>query len=237
MTELGRSYPAAHWEAAKWTAVLAMTLNHATWHAGSPWAEWGVLVGRLSLPVFSLLVVFRMEEFTRARAERYLGGLLVSGLLAQPVYARLFYGGYLWHLNAMFTLACGVGLVVLTAEMGVWLAVLAAGALVAYGATSLEGGAWMPIAMWASWLWMRSRPGSAAMPLAGMALAAFFMNGGNWMDWTKPSLLPLAAGLGTVVVFGVAPGFSHRLPRLPRWVFYAYYPFHLAVIWGVERLA
>ena len=234
MRGLGRPYPAAHWEAAKWTAVLAMTLNHATWHIGSPWTEWGALVGRLSLPVFSLLVVFRMGEFTRARAERYLGGLLLSGLLAQPVYAQLFYGGYLWHLNAMFTLACGVGLVVLTAEMVVWLAVLVAGALVGYGAASLEGGAWMPIAMWASWLWMRSRPGSGAVPLAGVALAAFFMNGGGWV---MPSWLSLAAVLGTVVVFGVAPGFSHWLPRLPRWVFYAYYPFHLVVIWGVERLA
>ena len=203
-----------------------MLINHVGLALPAPWPALGETLGRVSLPVFSLLIVFNLQTHTQQRASRYLEWLLFWALLTQPVYALLIANWQLGRGNALFTLACGACLIYLTHTGGLLLAGLAAGMVVS-AAHWIDGGAWMPLAQWLAWVWMQKRPALPAVAIGLVAAAAFGMNlpPAAWVS--GPALVAL---LGTPLLWLASPHWSSHLPRLPRLAFYAFYPLHLAVI-------
>ena len=213
------------WEFAKWLALLCMLANHVALALLPPWHDLGSLIGRVSLPVFALLIVLRLRIDTEARALRYLKRLAIWGLIAQPVYQWLLYDGSPGRLNVLFTLMMGVGLIYLAQVATLRLALLAAG-LVMLGTFWLDGGAWMPLAQLAAWLLLSrspSRPWPAMLLMSAMAAAMnIHPEYGPWHVLIAALAIPLTVFL--------SPRLSARLPRMPGLMFYGFYPAHLAII-------
>ena len=195
------------WEAAKWLAVLCMVANHSALALGMPWQDWGILMGRVSLPTFALIIVLRLESDTEARATRYLGHLLLWALIAQPVYALLFNHGYLWRLNALFTLACGVTLIFVARRFG-WMAALAASAVVVTQSPWLEGGGvdttgaigrvgfGAPVARGCSW--RRGRCSRCSSRIRGQCTGVRVVEsaGNRGGLWNRGAVCPVAPAIG-----------------------------------------
>ncbi len=214
------------WEFAKWLALLAMLANHVALAMPSPWYEAGILIGRISMPIFALIIAYRLTANTEARAVRYLKKLLIWGLIAQPMYSLLLYDNGIGRLNALFTLAIGVCLIYLAQVVNFRLAAILAG-LVIIGSPWLDGGAWMPIAQLCGWYWLTRHPDRVWPSAALMAVMAAAMNIHPEMSYLHCLVAFMAIPLAIL-----APAqFSSKLPRMPGVVFYSFYPTHLAVIY------
>jgi hypothetical protein len=203
-----------------------MALNHLGLALPALWPTIGVAFGRVSLPIFALLIVFHLQRDTEARAGRYLGLLLFWGLLTQPVYALLIANWQSSRGNAMLTLASGVCLIYLARIHGIVLAGLAT-AIVIGGSVWLDGGAWMPVVQLLAWYLLTRSPGNQALALALVAVVAFAMNVPAQQWVSIPALVGL---LGTPLLVLASPHLSGYLPRLPQLAFYSFYPLHLAAI-------
>jgi hypothetical protein len=221
-----RPLSAAGLEAAKLAALALMTVNHAFLGLADPWAHLAFLTGRPCVALFSTIMVLRLAEGDDARTVRALGRLFVWGAVAQPVYWLLSRNLGL-RLDILFSLAAGVGLIWLLQTRRPILALLAAAAL-APAAPWLDGGALTPLAMAGGWLLLRRRPDRPWPAIALIVAASVAHNLIATPDFWPGAVAVLAAPAILVV--------AARLPlgvRLPGWVFYAYYPAHLAAIWLV----
>lgn len=205
-----------------------MVANHALLFVPAL-AGIGVAVGRLCFPVFVTLIAATLAApGTRPRAERQLARLVGWGLLAQIPYAALFAAGT--SLNALFTLALGVALVLLHVALGPALVVGALGLLVALDPV-LDGGLWVPTTLYGAW-WCLAREPRAFVPVViGVALAMVAMN--LKFAGLAPAIAVLA--LLAVPLLLASPRLG-RLPRLPGWTFYALYAGHLGVLWLLFRV-
>lgn len=222
----GAGFANSPWEGAKWMAVACMALNHVGLMWASPWQDCAFIAGRVSLPVFSLLVVYHLRHETEAKASRYLLRLLIWALVAQPIYAMLFSFGAWGRLNALATLASGVCLIYLADRLGPVAAAMGAWLVYEQGGW-LEGGAWMPLGQLVAWYALRYSARAWPLCVWWIAVLAFGM---NWQAMDGVTPMAWAAVVLTSLAMGVSPGISSRLPRLPGWLFYAFYPCHLAVI-------
>lgn len=207
---------------AKWSAVALMAANHLCLALPAPWPTVGHAVGRPCLALFAVVLASRLAERPEQRVRAAAVRLLVWGVVAQLPYLLLV-GGVALRLNVLFTLAMGVG--------GFWLwrdkrfAWLAAAALGAAAINPwLDGGALGAAAVsMAAALTERGRRTEAGLAAATLVAAANLL--------ADPSRAWAAAA-----VFAALPilWLSQRLPRAPRlpgWLFYAFYPAHLALIW------
>jgi hypothetical protein len=206
--------------------MLLMAANHVALAMPEPWLGLGVLLGRASLPLFVAIIVLRLSCATTGRARRYLGRLVLWGLIAQPVYQMLLAGQPEMRLNVLFTLAAGVSLIYLSEE-GLWLLAAAVAGVYLTGDRYLDGGAWMAVALWLAWLVTHGHAGRQWLSVSLVALAALLSTGlRSHLSWGHA----LFAGLAPLLAFHVLFRLSPKLPRLPGWLFYAFYPAHLAVI-------
>jgi hypothetical protein len=217
-------------EFAKWVAVLCMVVDHVALAGHSPWRPTGMILGQVSMPLFSILIVMRLRQATGARARRYLWRLLMWGVLTQPVFFLLTSGWGVFRLNALFTLAGGVLLIYLASTKRVWLAVAVAGGLIA-GTSWLDWGAWMPIAQVLAWLALWRWPLRPWLAIGIVASAGEIMNQHFAGQFQLPMLFPTFAILWALLV---SPNISASMPKLPGWAFYGFYPFHLGVIWTLH---
>ena len=126
---------------------------------------------------------------------------------------------YKRQLNVLFTLLALTATLYLV-ERGTLAGYAGAVGVFLVGGSSVEF--WWPalafgLAVW----WYCKRPNWIPLALATASLAALaVINGNHWALATLPLLL-------------LATRLDLNLPRV-RWVFYAYYPVHLAAIWLIR---
>jgi hypothetical protein len=207
-------------EPAKWVAVVSMTIDHAGKIVVPELYAETHLLGRLAMPLFAFIVGARLA-LSPGLASRYLRSLVPWAIASQPVYVVV---GHDWsELNVLATLALGVvatwGVEALRAGRrgpGVW---AIAGALLASPFVEFGplGVALVPASAWLA----RHRVARAAWACGALGLVANLHG--------EPPLLRLG-DVSAVLASAVAVASLHapwRLPRLPKHLFYAWYPAHL----------
>ena len=189
--------------------------------------------GRIAFPLFCFVLACHLVR--GADAPRYARGLLLIGIVTQPVFAAAFQVEF---ANVLFTLAAGAVLAAALLKQGGWRAhlALAAGTAVVF--------AWQA----------RARTG-VDFGLAGMLLPAalaLVLTGARWHvvwaavllfclnAWARrgpdetwiggASLDALFAGLGGLAAIGLALLFRGKPRFLPRYALYMFYPGHLLAL-------
>jgi hypothetical protein len=209
----------------KIVAMVLMAIDHVGWAFSRDPALWRAL-GRGAFPLFAALLVVGMRR-TRD-PHRYLMRLAVFALVSQYPFALCFEG-----LNIGFTLAVG-GLALYAGEdflernrqagrplkgwLG-WVVLMTAASLVA-GPLRMDYGSMGILAMA---ILQRSPTAWVGIPLM-MGWTALF----GWLNqWWAASWGALV--VGAVLLLGWwLRGWRRRF--LPRWIVYAFYPVHLAII-------
>ncbi len=209
----------------KVVAMVLMVIDHVAWAFSRHPDLWRAL-GRGSFPLFATLLVVGMRRTRNPR--RYLMRLTLFALVSQFPFALCFSG-----LNIGFTLAIG-GLALYFGEnilerdrqagrplhgwLG-WAATMGAAGMVA----SLLRTDYRGMGIFAMALLQRSPTPQVGIPLLMGWMAVF-----GWLRhwWAACWGVPV---VGAVLLLGWAlRGWKRRF--LPRWIVYAFYPVHLAII-------
>lgn len=228
-TDTGSPWPAftltdGALESLKWTAVMAMTADHANKFLLHSAVEPLFDIGRLSMPLFAIVLginLARPNALAMGVYRRTAWRLGAFGLLASLPFTLL--GGAIvqgWPLNVMFTLlvACAV---IASIDRGGIARLVAAPLLFIVGGALVEFW-WPAVALSvAAWLTARGHRMLPAALWAGGFAGLQFINGNGWAVASLPIIALTAL---------VAP----RTPRLGRYFFYAYYPAHLGALWTLK---
>jgi hypothetical protein len=208
-------------EASKWLAVLLMVLSHLGIGVGGDTVWPAFWIGRVCAPIFCFVMVARLSEKPEERSLRYLARLLAWGIPAQvPFY--LWLGQFGFHLNELVMWALGVVAIWLwTKDHRLFAILFAACLLIAAGLSRLELVA-APIMLTAYVLYQRSPSLAILATSAGYAAGQLYHR--------PQDLLAPALCLLTPVVVALCGLPSARPVRLPGWLFYAFYPVHIALI-------
>lgn len=218
-------------EALKWIGLAAMLGDHVNKALFADQLPALDEIGRIAFPLFALVFGYNLARDQASGApthmqwnqtyRRSLWRLLLFGVLAFPFSVLAFERWDLLPVNILFTLAVGMGLVWCIRRNDL------AGALI--GSVLFLGGGllvefnWpgllLIVACWASF----ARPGIAVWvgALVSLALLAA-VNGNLHAMWAVP-------------VAWIVSRFDVDLPR-NRWLFYAFYPAHLAVLAALRHL-
>jgi hypothetical protein len=205
-------------EVLKWLALLLMTLDHVNTFLYD--RDFPVLyrMGRVAMPLFGFVLAYKLARsgtLANGAYGRVMKRLAVFGLLASPMYVAMVG----WQpLNIMFTLLVAVAVMYLIEKGGRWRVVSATVLFFACGA--YVDFSWFGVLhCLAAWCYCK-RPDWPALSAWVAATAALYtVNGNLWALAALPVIL-------------VASRIDVRMPR-HRFVFYAYYPAHLAVLWGL----
>lgn len=211
-------------EALKYAALLCMLGDHVNlvlFGRDLPLLD---ELGRAAFPLFACVFgcnLARPDPAWTSTYRRILRRLLLFGLISMPFSVLAFDRWDLLPLNILFSFAAGLGLVwclrrndPVSALVGSVL-FLGAGLLVEFYWPGLV----LVVAAWACF----AHPGVATQVFALVAASALWFVNGNFY-----------ALLAYPVVAAVAR-WSPRLPR-NRWLFYAFYPAHLAVLAALRYL-
>ena len=203
-------------EVLKLAGLVAMVADHANKYALQGAYPMMEHIGRLSFPLFALVIATNLRWNT-ADPQRYFLRLAVWGMVSQIIYT--------WatgraDLNILLTLAIGVQLVLAvealrqhSSVVGVlWLIVV----IVATLSCDYRLTGPLLVALFHEWF---ARPGPYTALLAILGVAAL-----------NASLLFAPAALASLLVAGAVAWWRPSLPRLTRYWFYPFYPTHLAVI-------
>lgn len=201
------------------------------------------VIGRLAMPIFCYCIAVGCA-YSR-NVWKYMLRLFILGVLVQPLYAEamkkvalnafnwagdfyrldLIYSHYFGvKLNILFTLGFGVMLLGCIRARAYVLAALAALVIMRFEGSFDYG--WKAIALMALFYAFLDNP------LASFAAVFAFM-----LYWGMPSLFrsgPLSTGnLQTYALFALPLIYAplKRRLKLPKWLFYAYYPAHLLLIY------
>ena len=214
----------------KLIAMVTMTIDHIGCFL-FPSVLWLRLVGRLAMPIYAYFIAEGCR-YTRNIA-KYLATIAVTALLCQVVS---FFVGSLYQC-ILVTFSLSVGLIVLikqakkcrsplwwlllaTAIGVVWFVTESLPRLLAGTGFDVDYGFWgvmLPVILWL----MPTKP----LKLLAAAGILFLINGAN--------ILFLWA-LGAVVLLALYNGQRGKLKL--KWLFYAYYPLHIAVIHLIAML-
>ncbi|MEO8924350.1 MAG: TraX family protein [Caldimonas sp.] len=206
-------------EALKWLGLILMSLDHVNKYLLHSSVPALFDAGRTVMPIFAIVLAYNLARpgtFERGVYQRVMTRLTVAGALATlPFIALGGLGWGWWPLNIMFMLLVATGVMYLS-ERGTVGRILAVGLFVAGGAV-VEF--WWPALATAvgAWSYFR-RPNWPAVLFVLFGLVALY--GVNKNLWALAAL-PLVM---------LAARFNRPVPRV-RWLFYAFYPLHLAVIW------
>jgi hypothetical protein len=221
-------------EALKWLALILMTGDHINKYLLGGTVPALFAAGRLALPLFSFVLAFNLARpgtlasgaYTRT-AKRL---ALFAAIATLPFIGLGGLGWGWWPLNILATLflvTCAMHLIELGGAPRLALATL----LFFIGGAFVEF--WWPgLAMTlGAWGYAR-RPRFGALALWICATAALAFTG--WLI----ARVPMSQGLWSLAALPVIFAGAHvrlHVPRL-RWIFYAYYPAHLGVLWLVRHL-
>ena len=235
MLEGGRGHPASALppirlsggtvEGLKWLGLVLMTLDHIDKYLLHERATVLFALGRLALPLFSVVLAFNLARpgtLERGVYVRVLGRLAIAAAISEIPFIAL--GGLAWGwypFDILVTLIVSASIMWLLDLGGAWRITLAV-LLFVVGGAMVEF--WWPgVAMCvAAWSYCR-RPGWWALLWWVTATAGLYIINRN--------LWALAA---FPLIF-YAPHARWQIPRV-RYAFYAYYPAHLAVLWSLSLI-
>lgn len=220
--------------ALKLAAIFGMTCNHAAYLFGSiiPFPIECILfaAGGITFPVMAFLLV---EGYTHTSSVRkYAARLLAFALVSQIPYS-LFLDS---NGNVLFTLLIGLSLLHAHDHMenriGFWM--LAAGGC---AASLLCDWGFLGVAMVLMFKVMRGEAGGIAAPV-GLAIASVGLPALSDMVSTGVSALPalLYPFAGCSAAIPLISTYNGRRGRPLKWLFYAYYPAHIAILGLVHIL-
>jgi hypothetical protein len=214
------AFSEASLSAAKWLALVLMVIDHANKYLFDGSQPWMYALGRISMPLFAFVLGYNLARqgmLASGGYRRLALRLAVFGLLATvPFIAINKLAGGWWPLNMMFTL--------LVAVISAWLfdmrrpgATVAACLVLAWGGAL--GEYWWPAIGLCLCVWAYQRQPSRGLIAGFLAclVLLWFVNGDLW-------------ALAAVPVLFALRWWSVVLPRA-QWVFYAFYPLHLAAFW------
>ncbi|MDB5598394.1 MAG: conjugal transfer protein TrbP [Xanthobacteraceae bacterium] len=214
-------------DAAKIAAIVLMTINHVLLAWPEPLSIIGYLVGRPCVAIFAFIMLARLADGPPQRAERMLARLCVWALIAQVPY-YLLTSEWPLRANILVTLAIGAALIVLWQRRATTNWVLVPIVAIAIGLPFadrwLDGGAFIPIAQLLGFMVYRRSPG-AALAIIVMTAAAQ-----NLLSTPSIPVGALATLVAALLVWP-SPRLAGITPRVPSWLFYAFYPAHLLAIW------
>lgn len=203
-------------EALKWLGLILMALDHVNKYLlGGAWPVLYML-GRLVMPIFGFVLAYNLA---RPRAlesgvhARVMKRLFIFGALATPSFVGLV--GW-WPLNILFMLLLATALIWLL-EQDRWLARLAAAVLFLFAGAFVEFW-WFGVAYCvAAWTFCRHPSVGRALLLCLVTLSLFVVN----------------RNLGALAAMPLLWTASHVeiSRRRSRWLYYASYPGHLALIY------
>lgn len=212
----------------KWVAMAAMVIDHSNKILFGGAYEAMMWIGRLSFPIFALLIAYHYEFHTR-RKSRYFLRLLIFAILSQPIYWQAF---HVANLNVLFTLAMGFAMI--------WYYDHFHAAINAGDKSKIAGGLCLAALCFAiasrvdyyqcgvmlvplSVLWLRLNKNIFLMCLFVMTSIANITS-------TYAFFALLSYG---VIVAAMIMRMS--IPRLPRYFYYFFYPLHLAALIAIGR--
>lgn len=204
------------------------------------------LIGRIAFPIFCYLL-FQGFVHTRSRT-KYATNLLLFAFLSEIPFDVLFYGGFtLLHQNVFWTLFIGLltlwgielieksGLPAYFQLIGI-MATSAAGLLMA--ALLNTDYAWMGIAMVLSFYFARN---NKALQCVTTFVIFFFALTANyrayfptWLDSLRYTLDSEWSLLISFLLIYQCNGVRHI--KKGKYLFYAFYPIHMAVLWVVLQI-
>lgn len=209
-------------EGGKWLAIALMACSHVGGATGGHWMWPAFWLGRVCAPIFCFIIVARLSEKPEERSLSYLGRLSAWGVVAQIPFSAWLWN-YSFHFNVLPTLAFGVALIWIWLKGYRAIALgLSAGFLLAAG--SFDLGLIAPPALLAGYLIYGRSPALAALAISLSYAAALIY--ARPADLVAPAIcllvLPLLALCGMIAT---------RPARLPGWLFYAFYPVHIGLIY------
>lgn len=207
-------YSSGALEALKYLALLSMVADHVNKALFDGAVAWLVPVGRLAFPIFACMMAYNLAR-PNADYAKTLRRLVLVAALATPFHPVITGGAWL-PLNVLFTFFVAAAVIVqLQRGEWFWAAVSFAGALfVDYQ--------WSGVGLVISAWWFFRRPSWSAAAAVLVSLAGVSLLVGNaWSFAAVPALL-------------LAQHYAPAVPRL-RWLFWAFYPAHLALLWSLAR--
>lgn len=207
-------------EALKWLALALMLLDHVNTFLFDRTLPGAYQAGRWVAPVFGFVLGYNLARpgaLAKGAHLRVMRRLLLYGLLATPPFMAMV--GSWWPLNIMFLLLAGSG-VIYGLDRGDARGLAVAGVALIVG--GLLGEYFYPgVAMVVTaWVFCRE-PNARHLAAWVLAVASLWLLNYNfWALTAVPTLL-----LATQVTL--------NMPRV-RWIFYAFYPAHLAVLWALR---
>ena len=209
----------------KLLAMLTMTLDHIGVQM-FPGALWLRIIGRLAFPIYAYMIAEGCAH-TRNRS-KYLLQMAALALLCQLVY--FFAMGSLFQcilvtftLSILLIYACDTGSRPLTALalLGVALVTVALPRLLPGTDFAIDYGFFGVLVPVAAYLG-ETRREKLLFTAGALVVLAWSVGGIQW--YSLAALLPLA-------LYG-----GQRGKRRMKWLFYLYYPLHLAAIYGISLL-
>ena len=207
-------------EALKWAALALMLLDHVNTFLFSRGLPGAYAAGRWVAPVFAFVLAYnlaRPDALARGVHLRVMRRLAIFGVLASPSFMALI--GHWWPLNILFLLLTATA-VIYGLDRGDGPGIAIAGFAFVIGgllAEYLYPGVAMVVAAWAFCRQPDARHFAAWVFFTALLV---LLNSNFWALTAVPVLL-------------LATRMDLRMPRL-RWVFYAFYPVHLAVLWWIR---
>lgn len=209
-------------EACKWLGMVLMALDHVNKYLLGGANPVLFDLGRMVMPVFGFVLMHHLARFGALAAgvhARVMQRLLVVGALSSPAFVAL--GGW-WPLNILFTLLLSTCIVWLLEKGGrqrILVAVMAFG----IGGALVEFGWFGVLACLGAWAYCR-QPTKVRLVWWAVTLACLWCVNQNF---AAVAAVPLVWGAAQVDI---------TLVRY-RWLFYAFYPSHLALIWLATRFS
>jgi len=222
-------------EAMKWLALAAMTIDHVNKHLLQGGVAWMFGIGRLAMPIFVFVLAYnlmRPSVHGGARHDRIVRRLLLWAVVATPLYIAL---NGLLPLNILFMLATIGAMLRLKQLRSVFASM---GAVILFALAGFFVEYWWPgIAIGLASAAYCVRPTNGRLAWLGVAIAAAAGFLALLMIGAKAPTLAVAmnaCALAVVPLVAFASRVELNVPRL-RYVFYGYYPIHLAVLWAVTH--
>lgn len=209
-------------EGLKWLALILMVLDHVNKYLWDQRLVFLFDLGRMVMPLFGFVLMYNLARpgaWAAGVHRRVMWRLLAFGAVATPAYVALVGG---WPLNILWTLLAATTLVGLLEGGGRARTALAIGLFILAGAV-VEFWWFGLLSCLGAWAFCR-RPTALRLALWAAAIASLGVVNRN------------LAALACLPLIWAAAQVALPVGRY-RWVFYAFYPAHLSVIWLVKQLA